>query len=85
MIRDTWLLKGIVQIPFIHPCQILPYNSLNLLRLQTYGLGESKIPLGILGPSMLYTLKPLPKPTHINTLVISTGMDHKNTRFTNWS
>lgn len=55
--KDTWLLKGIVPTPFFYPCRFL-YNSLNLLRLQS----ESKIPLGVLGPSLLYALKLPPNP-----------------------
>lgn len=52
MKKDTWLLKGIVPTPLFVLVRFL-YNSLNLLRLHS----ESKIPLRVSGPYLLYALK----------------------------
>lgn len=49
MKKDTWLLNGIVPTLLFIPVRFFQ-NSLNLLRMQSYYLGESKYLWVIWGP-----------------------------------
>lgn len=55
MEKDTWLLKGSVRTPLFIIVRFF-HNSLKFFRMQAYDLSESKIAVGVLGPSLLFLL-----------------------------
>jgi len=56
MEKDTWLLKGSVRTPLFIIVRFF-HNSLKFFRMQAYDLSESKIAVGVLGPSLLFCFK----------------------------